>query len=144
MPSLHLVLADHDRSGSFIKRSMPRLIKGACALIDRPLIVDRSRSTISKREREREQTQLAFAQRNSPPTLSRPVGRESCFSTIQHLETGDLTEALQNGSDSFFIVFHQRIQLSGQPRRDLYISGDNLLPLTSTFPFVTLFSATDF
>ena len=68
-------------------------------MIDR----DQSRLTISKRERE--QRQLAFARRNSPPKLSRPVDRESCFSTIQHMATGDLTEALQNGSDSFFVVF---------------------------------------
>ena len=46
-------LRDHDRSRSIVKCATPRSIKGVRAPIDRRLIVDRSRSTISKRE-ERE------------------------------------------------------------------------------------------
>ena len=43
---------DHDRSILIVKRSTPRLIKGVRAPIDHRLIVDQSRLTISKTERE--------------------------------------------------------------------------------------------
>ena len=71
-------LADHDRSRSIVKRSTPRSIRGVCAPIDRRLIVDRSRSTISKRERRNFHRIIARrrGERKTSPSPPRSLSRD--------------------------------------------------------------------
>ena len=69
LPRTRVGFADHDRSRSIVKRSTPRSIRGVCAPIDRRLIVDRSRSTISKRERDR----ISVARRRGGGELLLPL-----------------------------------------------------------------------
>ena len=82
MPLSHTLLwiglADHDRSRSIVKRSTPRSIRGVCAPIDRRLIVDRSRSTISKRERRNFHRIIARrrGERKTSPSPPRSLSRD--------------------------------------------------------------------
>ena len=172
LPRTRVGFADHDRSRSIVKRSTPRSIRGVCAPIDRRLIVDRSRSTISKRERDRiSVARRRGGRRTSPPSLSsslpltrrnfrhedrreenfsffvsvslslaRPCARDPSrdgnyfrrerssplpspsrvlLSPSSPFSLSLIFSSLDQRSESEEFSFHQRIQLSGQPRRDL-------------------------
>ena len=71
-------MIDPDRSRSICKRSSPRSIKLVCAPIDRRDIVDRSRSTIIKRERA---LFLSLFMNTVEFSLSLQVGKHSLMMT---------------------------------------------------------------